>query len=119
MNNRPPISEGVPAQGPWPATWAIWLGQIFDCLPWKKAINVTATLNFPDTGAHSQTALTVTVAGARQGDAVEVTPYADVAGIVFAGVATASGVVTVYAKNTTAALINPSSMQFRIIVKQN
>lgn len=114
MNNRPPLQEAFGTSG-----WSNWFTQLFQCLPWKKALNVTATLDFPMVIVNSQAALTVAVTGARQGDAVEVTPYEDVSGIIFTGVVTARDTVTVYAKNIGGGGINPPSTQFRIIVKQD
>lgn len=114
MNNPPPISEG----GLSPA-WANWFMQVFACLGWVKAFSVKATLDFPSIAAQSQQALTATVKGARSGDAVAVTPLADVAGVFFVGIVTAADTVTVYAKNYSAGAVNPTSQDFRIIVIQN
>jgi hypothetical protein len=114
MNNLPPISEpaGTPA-------WSNWLQQVAACLPWKRAFNVTATLAFGAVAAQSQSGLTVTVKGARSGDAVQVTPANDTAGIVYAGTVTENDTVTVFAKNFTAGAITPASTAFRLIVHQN
>ena len=118
MNNRPPLVE--PLNTPVISNgWANWFNQVFLCLPWKQGLNITATLDFGATAAQTQSALTVTVTGARQGDAVQVTPTADVSGIVFTGVVTAVNTVTVYAKNFSAGSVNPASQIFRIIVLQN
>ncbi len=118
MNNRPPLSESlegaVPSNG-----WSNWFTQVFLGLPWTKGINYRATLDFGATAAQSQSALTVTVTGARAGDAVQVTPLADVSGIIFTGVVTAPNVVTVYAKNFSAGSVNPASQQYRVLVLQD
>ncbi len=128
MNNRPPLSEKFPVeQDPRSGVmiakltegWSNWLTQVFLCLPWKRGLNVTETLNFGNAGAQAQLALTVAVVGAKQGDAVQVTPLADVSGIVFTGVVTAPDVVTVYAKNFSAGAVDPASQIYRIIVLQN
>ena len=118
MNNRPPLSESlagaVPSNG-----WSNWFNQVFLGLPWKKGLNITATLDFGATAAQSQSSLTVTVTGARSGDAVQVAPLADVSGIVFTGVVTAIDTVTVYAKNFSSGSINPASQKYRVIVLQD
>lgn len=114
MNNRPPLQEEGGSPG-----WANWFTQIFQCLPWKKGINVTATVDFPLVAAQSEQPLAVTVTGARAGDAVQVTPSFNTVGILYSGVVTADNTVTLYAKNFTAGAINPASQQFRIIVLQN
>jgi len=128
MNNRPPLSERFPVEqdqrsGLMAAKltegWSNWLTQVFLCLPWKRGLNVIETLNFGSAGAQAQLALTVTVVGAKQGDAVQVTPLADVSGIIFTGVVTAPDVVTVYAKNFSAGAVDPASQTYRIIVLQN
>ena len=118
MNNRPPLSEligGALAS----IGWGNWLNQVFLCLPWKQGFNVVEALDFGATGAQAQTAIAVTVPGARSGDAVQVTPAADVSGIVFTGVVTAKDTVTVYAKNFSSGSVNPASQNYRIIVLQN
>jgi hypothetical protein len=120
MNKAPPINEslteptGIPSRN-----WLAWLLEVFACLPWKKASNTTATLNFPSIAAQSEQGLTVTIKGCRSGDAVIVTPASNVAGVFFRGVVTADNVVTVYAKNFTGASIDPPSILYRIIVLQN
>lgn len=128
MNNRPPLSERFPVEvdqraGSMAAKltegWSNWLTQVFLCLPWKKGFNVVETLDFANTGAQSQSSLTVTIAGVRQGDAVQVAPLADVSGVIFTGVVTADNTVTVYAKNFSSGAVNPASQLYRIIVLQN
>lgn len=118
MNNRPPLSESLntPVVSP---GWANWFTQVFLGLAWKQGYNVTATLDFGATAAQTQSALTVTVTGARVGDAVQVVPLADVSGVIFAGVVTAANTVTVYAKNFSAGSVNPASQLYRIIVLQD
>lgn len=118
MNNRPPLSESlnsdVISNG-----WSNWFTQVFLGLPWKKGINVTTTIDIGATGAQSQSASSVTVLGARAGDAVQVNPAADTSGMIYTGVVTADDTVTVYAKNFSAGLINPASQVFRIVILQN
>jgi len=114
MNNQPPLSEGGLS-----SAWANWFSQVWQCLPWKQSFNVTAALDFPSISAQSQQALTVTVTGARTGDAICVTPTSDVSGVIFTGVVTAANTVTVYAKNFTSGAVNPASQSYRIVVIQN
>lgn len=114
MNNRPPLQEDAGSTG-----WANWFTQVFQCLPWKKGINVTAAIDFPSIAAQSEQSSAVTVTGARAGDAIQVTPAANTSGVLYAGVVTADNTVMVYAKNFTAGAINPASTTFRIIVLQN
>ncbi len=118
MNNRPPLSEplNTPVISP---GWANWFTQVFLGLDWKKGYNVTVTLDFGATAAQTQSALTVTVTGARLGDAVQVAPTTDVSGVIFTGTVTAANTVTVYAKNFSVGSVNPASQSFRIIVLQN
>ncbi|WP_156545884.1 hypothetical protein [Cupriavidus sp. D384] len=73
-------------------------------------------MDFPAIAAQSQAALTTSMQGAAVGDAVLVASAADVAGVFFTAAVTAPNVVTVYAKNFTAAPINPPSTAFRITV---
>lgn len=120
MNSRPPISEDVPKEGKWPSSWSIWLLQVFDCLPWKKAFNYTFTYDFGACAANATTASTAqTITGVRAGDAVQVTPATQTNGIIYTGMVTASDAVTIYANNITTGAINPASTVFRIIVLQN
>ena len=121
MNNLPPLNEALFAGAvpPLMGGWSNWFTQVFLCLNWKKSFNITATLDFGLIAAQSQAGLTVTVTGARSGDSVSVTPLADVSGIVFTGVVTAVDTVTVYAKNFSAAGVNPASQLYRILVIQN
>jgi hypothetical protein len=91
---------------------------VFAGLVWKAGFNVTATLNFASIAALGQGTQTVTVTGARAGDAVQVTTP-DVAGVIFSGSVTADNTVTVYAKNFSAGAVDPPSQVFRIIVLQN
>ena len=123
MNGNAPLNSGLPVAGTearFPPAWSNFFTQLVMCLPWKKAMNVTAVLDFPSVAANSQSAgLTVTVTGARQGDAVTVTPYADTAGISYKALVTANNTVTVFAMNFTAAAVNPASTTFRILVIQD
>lgn len=108
-----------PAGDAWPRAWVLWFKEVFIALSgWTKAMTASAAHNFGSIAALSQASTTITVTGARSGDAVLVTPSADTAGIVFSGVVTANDVVTIYAKNYTAGAIDPASTTFRVIVFQ-
>ena len=117
MNNRPPLSEplNTPVVSP---GWSNWFTQVFLGLAWKQGYNVTAALDFGATAAQTQSALTVTVTGARVGDVVQVAPTTDVSGVIFTGAVTAVNTVTVYAKNFSAGSVNPAAQTFRVIVLQ-
>jgi hypothetical protein len=119
MNNRPPINESLADDsGKASPGWGNWFNQVFSGMPWKKGRNVTVSINFATIVAQSQAGLTATVTGARVGDAVQVTTL-DVSGLIFTAAVTANDTVTVYAKNFSAAPIDPGSQSFRIIVLQN
>lgn len=118
MNNRPPLSESLAGET-LSTGWSNWFTQVFIGLPWKQGFNTKATLDFGATAAQAQSSLTVTVTGARSGDAVQVAPLADVSGVIFMGVVTSANTVTVYAKNFSAGPVNPASQIYRIIVLQN
>lgn len=118
MINNPPIRE--PAGDEWSGSWVAWFQNAFDCLRWKKAFNYTFVIDFPAVAANSQSAaVTKTIPGVVQGDAVIVTPLADTDGIIYKGVVTAANTVSVFACNITVAPIDPASTTFRIVVLQN
>jgi len=117
MNNLPPIRE--PITRGWTPSWGNWFQQVFECLRWNRSFNISVSLNFPSIPATSQVALTTPVAGARPGDAVLLTPTSDVSGIAFTATVSATGVISVIAKNFTAAPIDPPAQNFRILVLQN
>lgn len=115
--NPAPIRE--PAGERWSQSWANWFQQVTNCLRWKQTFNVTAIIDFPSIITQQQASDTVTVTGARSGDAVIVTPTNDVTGLIFTGVVTAVDTVTVYAKNFSGIAVDATSQTFRIIVIQN
>lgn len=117
MNNNPPIREPV-GQG-WTPSWSNWFQQVFSCLAWTNAFNVTATMDFPAVPPAGQVSATAPVPGARAGDAVQLTALADTPGVIFSGYISANNTVTVVAKNFTAAPVDPAPTAFRIIVIQN
>lgn len=112
MNNQPPLREDIPS-----TAWDNWFQQVFAALGgFGSSVGLTASLDFPSISAQSQASLTAAVKGAAIGATVLVAPASDVSGVIFAGVVTAKDVVTVYAKNFTAASIDPPSTSFRITV---
>lgn len=101
----------------WSPPWANWFSAVARALGgWSSSVSVTTALDFPNTLAGAQSSLTVNLEGAQVGQGVLVLPAADVAGIAFKGAVTATGVVTVYALNCTAAPINPPSQNFTVVV---
>lgn len=121
--NRPPLNEG-PLYGvltKLSTGWANWMTQVFLGLrAWNQTFTTTATINFAAIPAQSELASTgVTLTGVRSGDAVQVYATTNVSGITFSGNVTANDTVTVYAKNFSAANVDPASQLFRIIVLQN
>ena len=118
MKIRPPITETV-GDG-WTPGWSNFFTQLFAAVGWVQSWSYKFTLDFGSVSANSQsTGLTVTITGARQGDAVTVTPYSDTIGITYKGVVTAPDTVTLYAINFTADAVNPASMLYRVVVIQN
>jgi hypothetical protein len=103
----------------WTMAWVTWFTQVFSALlGWKKTYTGSLTHDFGSINAGAESSTTVTVTGARVGDAVLVSGAANSAGIFATGVVTADDVVTVYAKNFTAGALNPASTVFRVIVFQ-
>jgi len=117
VNNNPPLRE--PAGARWSPSWSIWFQQVFNCLAWNNAISTRSTLNFSSVPSAGQLSLTVPVPGARVGDAVLLSARTDVAGLIFSGFVSVNNIVTVVAKNFTAAPIDPAAVVFRIIVIQD
>lgn len=114
INNPPLREEELTA----PA-WASWFTQVFTALlGWKKTYTATLTHDFGSINAQSQGTQTVTVMGARSGDAVVVRPTTAVNGIILDGTVTAADTVTVRAVNYSAAPIDPASQVYRVIVIQ-
>lgn len=117
MNNLPPIREDV-TRG-WTPSWSNWFQQVFECLRWNRSFNSSATLDFASIPSTGQSTLTLNVPGVRVGDAVMLTAAADVSGVIFTGTISAPGVISVTAKNITAAPVNPAPQSFRFLVFQN
>ena len=118
MNNQAPIREAAGDQ--WSGSWAAWFQNVFACLRWKQSFNYTFVVDFANILANTQSAAsTQTIPGVRSGDAVQVTPLSDTAGILYKGVVIADNTVSLYACNFTAGAINPASTTLRVIVLQN
>ena len=116
MNNNPPIREQVDTG--WTPSWANWFQQVFDCLRWTRSFAATTTLDFSSVPAQSQSSLSFSVQGARVGDAALLTASVDVPGLVFSATISANNIISVTAKNFTAAAVDAPAVSFRLIVLQ-
>lgn len=116
--NEAPIREAF-QDGLVTVGWANWFSQVFNALNgWNSSVTKTDTLNFPPIAAQGQQSLTIPLRGARPGASVQV--YAsDTPGIFYTGAVLVDDVVTVYAKNFSAGIIDPASSIFRVILLQN
>lgn len=85
---------------------------------WKKTYTASLTHDFGSINAQTQATQTVTVTGARSGDAVIVRPTTAVNGIILDGTVTAADTVTVRAVNYSSGSIDPASQEYRVIVIQ-
>lgn len=95
------------------------LGKSADAQPIKGIMKVVATLDFPSVAAGGVQALTVNVEGAQTSMPVTLgVPSAlqSVAGMAYSAAVSAAGVVSVYAKNSTAGAIDPASGTFVVQV---
>jgi hypothetical protein len=83
-----------------------------------KIIKASATLNFPSTGAHSGSDLTITATGAAVGDAVTVAPgvAAIVANSCYTAWVSAANTVTVRYNHYGSGSSDPASAVFNVIV---
>lgn len=112
--NNPPLRDAFDAP-----SWASWFTQVLTALlGWKKTYTQTLTHDFGAINAQTEATQTVSVLGARSGDAVIVRPTTAVNGIILDGTVTASDVVTVRAVNYSSGSINPASQTYRVIVFQ-
>lgn len=100
--------------------WLEFFRSIFYALfGWKRTFTTTLAKTWGLIASDAEASQTVTVMGARTGDAVLVTPGARTAGIVDnIGIVTANDTVTVYAQNPTGGGITPGAKTYRIIVFQ-
>jgi hypothetical protein len=120
--NAVPERDPMPVQGVGVAT-PPWLeffrGVFFALFGFKRTFTATANLDFGLIAGGGEASLTITVTGARAGDAVIVTPASKTAGIIdHFGIVTTIDTVTVYATNITGGGINPPAKDFRCIVFQ-
>ena len=117
-----PLRDDLPVVGQrsiWTQTWSAWFNAVFRALgAWNISLTATLTHDFGSIGAQSQAAQTVTIDGARSGDAVIVRPTTAVNGIITDGTVTADNTVTVRAVNYSASPIDPGSQVYRVIVLQ-
>jgi hypothetical protein len=114
INNAPLRDEDFKSP-----SWASWFNQVVTALlGWKKTYTTTLTHDFGSINAQVQATQTVTVLGARTGDAVLVRPTTAVNGIILDGTVTASDTVTVRAVNYSSGAIDPASQVYRVIVFQ-
>lgn len=99
--------------------WLEFFRSVFSALfAWKRSYTATLTFDFGSIAAQSQATTTVTVTGARSGDAVLVRPTTAVDGIIVDGTVTANNTVTVRAVNYSTGSIDPASQTYRVIVWQ-
>ncbi len=124
MNIRPPLNEaasfGLDKWTSWSQGWSNFFTQLFEAVGWVKGWSFKFDIDFGLIAGNTESSgLTVSMPGVALGDSVHVTPYTNTVGIDYKGLVTASGVVTIYAINYTAAPINPASMQYRVVVVQN
>lgn len=103
----------------WPPSWATWFTEVWRALfGWKSSYTATLTHDFGSINAQVEATTTVTVTGARSGDAVIVRPTTAVNGIILDGTVTAANTVTVRAVNYSSGAIDPASQVYRVIVFQ-
>jgi len=125
--NNAPVKDNLPVeqiqnennkwQSRWTAAWVTWFTQVLSALQgWRKTFTGSLTYDFGAIDPNDST--TVTVTGARVGDAVLVTPSLNTAGIVEKGVVTDVDEVTIYAMNATGGSVNPAEKTYRVIVFQ-
>lgn len=90
----------------------VWVGEAG-----RASLTATAALDFASINAAASADLTIAVAGAAVGDAVELgLPAAPAAGLIFNGFVSAANVVTVRATNITAAPVDAASATYRATV---
>lgn len=117
-----PGSEWLPVRenlASWTSRWLTWFNEVWrNGFGWKRTYTASLTHDFGSINAQSQATQTVTVTGARSGDAVLVRPTTAVNGIILDGTVTASDTVTVRAVNYSSGSIDPDSQTYRVIVFQ-
>jgi hypothetical protein len=85
---------------------------------WHTTLTVKKTHDFGNILAQTQATTTVTISGARIGDAVLVRPTTAVNGIILDGTITADDTATIRAANYSAGAIDPASQIYTVIVFQ-
>lgn len=90
----------------------------FALFGWRRSFTAKKVFDFPNIVAGGESTTTVSVPGARQGDAVSVTAKTPVAGLAVDGIVTANDVVTIRRFNFSTGAIDPASDDFRVIVLQ-
>ena len=122
MSISSPSLQQLPVVGNkanWTRTWSTWFSEVWQALAaWTQTFTGTLTHDFGLIAAQSQATTTVTVTGARVGDAVIVRPTTAVNGIILDGTVTADNTVTVRAVNYSAAGVDPASQTYRVIILQ-
>lgn len=117
-----PSLQNLPVQGSsasWPNVWGTWFSEVWQALSgWTHTSTKTLTYDFGLIGAQSQATTTLTLTGARVGDAVMVRPTTAVNGIIVDGTVTANDTITVRAVNYSTGGIDPASQVYRVIVFQ-
>lgn len=112
--NNPPLRDEWGTNA-----WQVWFTQVMTALlGWKKTYTATKTHDFGSISAQSQSTITVTVTGARSGDAVVVRPETAVNGIIVDGHVSASDTVTIRAVNYSSGAVDPAEQDYRVIVFQ-
>lgn len=100
-------------------SWIEFFDSIYKALfGWKRSFTASLTVDFGPIAAGGEATQVLAVPGARQGDAVVVTPRSAVVGLGADGIVTANDVVTVRRFNFSTAGIDPASDSFRVVVLQ-
>ncbi len=93
------------------------LGRLGERAGIARVLTATATLDFPSISVNSCEDLTVTVTGAKTGDAVYLGPPSNLeTGLIAVGFVSSSDTVTVRVCNTSGGANNPASNDWRILV---
>lgn len=118
MNLRIDTDPRTKSEGAvWPPVWGNWISAVWQALQgWTQTYTSSITFDFGNISAQSQATTTVTVTGARSGDAVLVRPTTAVNGIILDGTVTAVDTVTIRAVNYSSGAIDPGSQSYRVIV---
>lgn len=100
-------------------SWLEFFKSVFNALfGFKRTYTATKSIDFPNIAAQGQQSATVSVPGARQGDAVIVTAKTQVNGLDVFGFVSANDTVTIVRFNYSAGAIDPVADDFRVICFQ-